>query len=65
VRSFSRGRTVVVEAGAAGGGEGIGEHAHGDVMVERCPGADLVLVQADQVLALLVAFLDLPATLHS
>ena len=49
-----------LEAGFAGGGEGVGEHADRDVVVQRGPGADLVLVQADQVLALLVAFLDPP-----
>ena len=54
-----------LEQGLAGGGEGVGEHADHHVVVERGPGPDLVLVQADQVLALLVAFLDQPATLHS
>jgi hypothetical protein len=46
--------------GFAGGGEGAGEHGDRDVVVERGSGADLVGVQADQVVAVLVAFLDAP-----
>ena len=57
-------RRAGVQAGFASGGEGVGEHADHDVVMERGPGPDLVLVQADQVFALLVAFLDRPARLH-
>src|SRR3954451_12927050 len=49
------------QAGAGGGEERMGQHAGAHVPVPRGPLADLVLVQAEQVLALAVVLLNLPA----
>jgi hypothetical protein len=51
----------VSQLGAGGGEEGLGQHAGAHVPVPGGPLADLVLVQAEQVLALAVVLLDLPA----
>src|SRR5438270_2641997 len=52
-----------VRPGVGGGdGEpGVGEHGEGDVAVPSVPEADLVVVEADLVLARLEALLDRPA----
>jgi hypothetical protein len=46
--------------GAAGRSEGVSEHADRDVVMKRRPSPHLMLIQAEQVLALFVAFLDPP-----
>ena len=43
------------------GEEGVGEHGEGDMSVPGVPGADLVVVETDFVLAGSEAFLDGPA----
>jgi hypothetical protein len=55
------GLVVFSQVRAGGGEEGVGQHAGGHVPVPGCPLADLVLVEAEQVLALGVVLLDLPA----
>ena len=57
----SRGGWCFPRLGAGGGEEGVGQHAGGHVPVPGGPLADLVLVEAEQVLALGVVLLDLPA----
>ncbi|MEV7970259.1 hypothetical protein AB0O34_30370 [Sphaerisporangium sp. NPDC088356] len=54
------GVAVVGWAGAGDGQEGQGEHDGGDVPVPAGPCADLVLGQAEQVLAVLVVLLNPP-----
>ena len=55
------GSGAVSQVRAGGGEEGVGQHAGADVAMPRCPLADLVLVEAEQVLTLAVVLLDLPA----
>jgi hypothetical protein len=52
--------TVCVFARGDGGEDGVGEHGQGGVAVPGGPLADLVLVQADLVLAGAEAFLHAP-----
>lgn len=49
------------QVGALGGEKRVGEHAHGDGVVPRGPGPDLGLIDADEILSLLVVLLDLPS----
>src|SRR5258708_5437655 len=57
---FSQVRTGGRQVGAGDGQKRGREHAGGDVPVPGRPFTDLVLIQAEQVLAVLVVLLDLP-----
>jgi hypothetical protein len=53
--------SVGLEVGGGDGEPGMGEHGEGDVSVPGVPEADLIVVEADLVLAGLEALLDGPA----
>jgi hypothetical protein len=59
-RAAGAGRSVPVQVGVLDSHEGVGDHAHGDGVMPRGPGPYLMLIEADEILALLVVLLDLP-----